>query len=95
MATLRPYRPSGGLGIAPEPPGMTRPPAPLTLADKRALCEICATLDGKPATITGALERTALVVTFDGEKAREYSWFTVALFAARDIARHGHIRFGA
>lgn len=94
MATHNPYRPSGGLGIAPASAGLVRAPAPLTLADRRDLCALPATLDGKPAAITGAMEKTALVVTFDGSARSEYSWPTVARMARADMAPHGRVRFG-
>jgi hypothetical protein len=89
MATFRAYRPSGGLGIAPENSGLVRPCPALTLDDKRALCATPVTLNGAPAVITGAMEKTALVIAFDGAARAEYSWPAVA----RITANGG--RFGA
>jgi hypothetical protein len=94
VATLKPYRPAGGLGLAPESGGFVRPPAPLTLADKRDLCAMPATLNGAPAAITGAAERFALVVALDGSARAEYSWPTVARMARADMPEHGRVRFG-
>lgn len=94
MGTFKGYRPAGGLGMAPESCGLVRPvPAP-TLEERRALCETPATLAGKPAVVTGAMEKTALVICLDGSHRAEYSWITVRRLAAMDVPEHGVIRFG-
>jgi hypothetical protein len=60
----------------------------LSFADRRALCDVSVTLDGKPAVIRGALNDFATVSQLPSGASHEWAWSTVA----RIVSLNGEFR---